>query len=445
MNDLHILSGFSDYSFIFSWNLAVITEYLTMSDTEQNNPGPSKSIAPEGNCKNKRKRTRENSVSSDSSSSSSTGSSSSSRNSSPPRKRYKRSRKSKRTHRGQDKKLDKLIFEITNIKKQIAENYAGSESCRPTDEDVWIDDNVSRQLYESDHAEVTESEPQFSLTIGTKLKDPDIPKTPASYLEILSNIQRLGDPDWRNVRYSDVQKNYRHTPGFTELEVNDEVKRFDASRNIVNTEKAFAALSFALVKQRDQLEKEIRSFLAWAKDTPTLTFNDVNAKIQDIFVTGDFSKISNDALQLVCGHRAEVIQQRRETVLASVRDPLHKSMLRKIPPTNHNLFDSDKFTSTLEKAGGVRKVFWPREKDRTPATQADPSTSAPTQRNPVQVSKKVHYKAQPYNSRASANNPRSFRGRGGKQNSRRDNETYGQTRKHSPSSHRDRRGKARRY
>lgn len=33
--------------------------------------------------------------------------------------------------------------------------------------------------------------------------------------------------------------------------------------------------------------------------------------------------------------------------------------MRKIPPTSENLFNKQSFPSTIEKAGGVSKVFWP--------------------------------------------------------------------------------------
>lgn len=48
-----------------------------------------------------------------------------------------------------------------------------------------------------------------------------------------------------------------------------------------------------------------------------------------------------------------------------VRDPLVKAALRKIPPSCHNLFNAESFTSALEKAGGVRRCFWPVHKRNT--------------------------------------------------------------------------------
>lgn len=54
----------------------------------------------------------------------------------------------------------------------------------------------------------------------------------------------------------------------------------------------------------------------------------MSTRIHDIFIAGYFSKISNNALQLVSGHRSEVIQQRREAILVSVKDLLYKGTLR---------------------------------------------------------------------------------------------------------------------
>ncbi|KOB73467.1 Uncharacterized protein OBRU01_10691 [Operophtera brumata] len=100
-------------------------------------------------------------------------------------------------------------------------------------------------------------------------------------------------------------------------------------------------------------------------------------------------------------------------------------MLRKIPPSCSNLFDAEKFTSTLAKMGEPRKVFWPHTKDRVPATQTGPNTTAQT---------------------GAMNSNRPFRGRGGTSRGRRQNDRPAASahrgardRRHSPSSHRDRR------
>lgn len=52
----------------------------------------------------------------------------------------------------------------------------------------------------------------------------------------------------------------------------------------------------------------------------------------------------------------------RGGIFRHVRDSLMKSTLSKIPPSCHNLFDAEKFTTAIEKAGGVRKCFFPLNK-----------------------------------------------------------------------------------
>lgn len=241
----------------------------------------------------------------------------------------------------------------------------------------------------------------------------------------------------------------RYVYGFTELESNEEVKRYDTSRTNANADKAFAAISYALIKQKDHLEKELRDFLSWAKATPDLNYDGIHKKIENIFVTGDFSKISNDALQLVCGHRAEMIQHRREAILASVKDPMHKSMLRKIPPSCINLFDAEKFTSTLAKIGDSRNVFWPRTKDRVHATQTGSNTTAQTTSTSgrYQDQNRTSYRGGYTKPRGAMSSNRPFRGRGGTSRGQRQNERPAAAAAHrgardrrpSPSSHRDRR------
>lgn len=63
--------------------------------------------------------------------------------------------------------------------------------------------------------------------------------------------------------------------------------------------------------------------------------------------------------QLICGHRAETIQMRRDGIIYHVRDPLVKSQLRKIPPSNKHVFNAESLTIALEKIGGVKKAFLP--------------------------------------------------------------------------------------
>ncbi|KAG7299152.1 hypothetical protein JYU34_017687 [Plutella xylostella] len=145
-----------------------------------------------------RKHSRKRKISESDSSSSESSSSSSCSDSSCSKRSRRRKTKSKRRRRNQNRKFDKMMLEIKNLKNQIA--------CNNNINDDIIDDNISGQLYSDVQSLDEEPAPQISLTIGTRLKEPEILKTPAVYLDTLKNIQRLEHPDWRNVRYADVQK-----------------------------------------------------------------------------------------------------------------------------------------------------------------------------------------------------------------------------------------------
>lgn len=417
------------------------------------NPVPSTSKEVREKMQEAKKSGRKRKASRSSSSSSSTSSSSTdSSSSSGNRKQRSRKRKNK------NRKFDKLFDDISKIKQQLSSRavYTDYHSCANEDYSE-LDANVSGELFEGESYTGLTPEPiaepaaqvEFRLAISTKTKEPHVPQAPPEFVEQLNSLQRFNNEDWRNVRYLDVQKHYVHKPGFVNLQPNDEVARYDASSSTGNMEKAFAGITYGLLKQRDALQNEIRDFLTWARQTDTLKYNEINDKLQDIFSKGEYVKTSNDTLQLVCGHRAELIQKRRETILASVKDSFHKAALRKVPPSASNLFEADKFSSILEKAGGTKKVFWDNQKDRTlSATQNDPfrSSNNQTQKPPAKSEGFVRPTSNPFNYKAGPKPQRgSFQGRGTRgSRGRREDTYYRSQRTRSPVSHRDRGGQSKR-
>lgn len=212
---------------------------------------------------------------------------------------------------------------------------------------------------------------ELTFEFETKLKEPSIPKSSEMYLKMLSELQHLDKNDWNEIRYADTQKTYNHSPGFTDIEMNEEVKAYDSSRHLIHADKAFAALTMCVLKQKEALQNTLRDLLTWVKDGDTISYEDLHQKVRDLFSTGDFHKTSSDLLQIICGHRAEIIQMRRDCVTKQAKDPLIKANLRKIPPTTTTLFDAEKFTAVIEKSGGIRKCFWPAQKaNNTSASQA---------------------------------------------------------------------------
>ncbi|CAH2089093.1 unnamed protein product [Euphydryas editha] len=258
----------------------------------------------------------------------------------------------------------------------------GAEPASVIDNDLLIDDSVSGILY-NDGSDACASEPTqvqlpFNFDIETKLKEPAVPKAPDDLLKALQDIQYFNKSEWSEVRYSEVQKSYCHTPGFIDLEANEEIRAYDQLRHLAYADKAYAALTFCALKQRQALSSTLFSeLLSWAYAEQGLNFNSLQDKITEVFSKGDFHKAFSDLLQLICGHRAEVIQMRRDGITNHVRDPLIKTTLRKIPPSDRNLFESESFTAALEKMGGVKKTFLPLAKPTSgSASQAGPSKTA---------------------------------------------------------------------
>lgn len=120
-------------------------------------------------------------------------------------------------------------------------------------------------------------------------------------------------------------------------------------------DKAYGALTFCLLKQQEALQDGLTGLISWARKLGNVTPDQLHDKINGLFSEGEYHKASSDLLQLICGHRAETIQMRRDGIFNFVRDPLIKLALRKIPPTNRHIFNTELLTLTLHKAGGVKK------------------------------------------------------------------------------------------
>lgn len=421
-----------------------------MSDNPPTNP-PAVTGERVADNKAKKKRKRRTLSSSSDSSSASSASSSSSSSSSGPRRKRKRNKRA----RYHNRKINKLCDEIKSLKNHVAMGHFMPQQYTDNNTDT-IDINVSQADRESLGAESQDNqqsnrEAELNVSVATVTKEPTVARASAEMLNKLSELQRFDSDDWSNVRYAEVQKSYLHTPGFTCLEANDEVKRYDLSKSTCNTEKAFAGITYALLNQQDVLQNEMRGFLQWASQTNDLSYDDIYSKISGIFSGDAYGKASSETFQLVCGHRAEMVQHRREAILASVKDPHYKNALRKVPPTCANLFNAEKFSSALDKAGGVNKIFWPKDKDRTmtSAPQNDPrppsQSFATNSRQPTkQAQAYPHSYAQRNKSNSRPKLPSgNFRGRGGKHPSNRGGHSKRGGRSYSPSSHRDRRAPAR--
>lgn len=338
-------------------------------DDDLSLPGPSGTQQ----SHNRRNRDSSSSTSSSSSSSSSKSSRDSKKNKKKTRRRVRRAR--------ERSVIRKLAKQVSTLRKDF-ESFDHSAYPPPV-HDEYISD-ISGDLYEveCDELQPRGPDPVIKFNIETKVKEPAVPATPQEYLHMLNEVQRFDNISWSEVRYADTQKIYNHSPGFTELETNEEVRAYDTLRHLAYSDKAYAALTFCILKQKEVFLNGLCDLLKWSK-LPNSSLTNVQEKVQELFLSGDYLKVSNDLLQLACGHRAEAIEMRRDSILKHVRDPLIKSSLNKIPPTNTHIFNSVSFATVLEKAGGVRKAFWPLNKSGVGnASRAKPHNN--TNRGPSQ-------------------------------------------------------------
>lgn len=198
--------------------------------------------------------------------------------------------------------------------------------------------------------------------LSTTLKDPPFPKSNEKHVEMISQLQRFQCNDWYAIRFSEAQKKYVTTPGFVELNINDELRRFNASGSnedrLYLLERTYAALSKAILIQKEELRTTLQTLVDWSSDKDTtLSPKSLFEKIEHVFdKDSSFTKVTDDILQISCGRRADCINLRREALLKQIPEDYHYGALQKIPPSAENLFDNDMLAAYLLKIGGADKL-----------------------------------------------------------------------------------------
>lgn len=240
-------------------------------------------------------------------------------------------------------------------------------------------------------AEEKESEEfEFSYDYGTALLGSTLPKTSTSRLGEIERLQHFNSSDWTNVRYAEVQKKYLSSPGGTSLEPNDILRQYeDKQVHLRSLDQTFAALTNMLLSQKEALQTAVKELLSWCNDKNTsLSSVAVTTKIRNLFSEDSALKtVSKDLMQVVCGRRADIVQQRRDKILANVRDKYNKVVLRRIPPTSEHLFHSAALDEAIAKLGGSTKVFFRKPYPLAESGQAVPGRSSdPVVKKPFQGS-----------------------------------------------------------
>lgn len=254
--------------------------------------------------------------------------------------------------------LTSLITQNNNNTPQVIN--ASSVVCEEVPKN--INDSHDFILRPPAHSVVEEKQKLYLSDLTTNIKDPVFSKSKESHLLKLSQIQRFKSSDWNSIRFYEPQKKYVTTPGFIELNINDELRRFSASSSedsrLHYLERTFAALTNAIISQKEELNIALQKIVDWAGDkNTTLTPKNLFDKIESSFnKDSTYTKVTDDILQIVCGRRADCIQSRRELLLKQIPDEFHSGALQKIPPTYEFLFDENLLNIYLQKIGGAEKL-----------------------------------------------------------------------------------------
>lgn len=244
--------------------------------------------------------------------------------------------------------------------------------------------NVAKENSVSDKCDFT------FCDFDTTLMGSSLPKTVPERLKEIEKLQHFDSSDWTNVRYADIQKKYVSTPGGTSLESNDILKQFEEKEVLLKSlDQTFATLTNMLLTQRESLQLAMKEFLTWTNDKNTsLSAMSVTTKIRELFSdNSNLRVVSKDLMQVVCGRRADILQQRRDKLLSHVKDKYNRMILKKIPPTSEFLFRPSALDDAIAKLGGNAKVFFkrpypPAEGGQVlPGRSSDPMVKKPFQGN----------------------------------------------------------------
>lgn len=291
---------------------------------------------------------------------------------------------------GKDR-YDSLQKQIEELKYLMTRNYNPPSTSTARDTDPSKEDDSFSFFSEAfQHVPENKEFEDYSFTeYDTTLVGNILPKTADSRLKEFERLQHFGSSHWVDVRYAEVQKKYLTIPTGTNLEVNDEFIPFDNKQHVMlkSLDQTFAALTNMLLIQRETIQGAIKDLLSWCNDKNThLTPASATAKLREVFADDSKLKtVSKDLIQVVCGRRADIIQQRRDKLLANVKDKFNKTVLRKVPPSCEHLFQASPLADTITKMGGCSKVFY-----RKPFTPAEGNQSTQNRYYDPVVNKPFH-------------------------------------------------------
>lgn len=221
--------------------------------------------------------------------------------------------------------------------------------------------------------------------LSVTVKEPSVASAKPERVTKINSLQRFDSSEWNAIRYIETQKKYLASPGFVEARVNEELRRCDdpiGSSSFTKNERSFAAISNAFMAQNEVVNQALQSFIDWSTTGGPLTANAIFDKLKDLFDNqSNYKIITNDIFQIICGKRAEALENRRRNLLKQIKDKFIREDVEKIPPSAEYMFNPQSLTTYIQKIGGVDKLVRqtaatrPRAVSPVPSTSFAPSTS----------------------------------------------------------------------
>lgn len=110
------------------------------------------------------------------------------------------------------------------------------------------------------------------------------------------------------------------------------------------------------MEQKELLKNNLQSIVDWAYADPT-NFNPSSLFEKFSVLFGSDSSISKNldqSLQIICGKRADLIENRRERILSEIPIKNVQAALRKIPPSINHLFAKNNLDPLIQSLGGTQ-------------------------------------------------------------------------------------------
>lgn len=287
-----------------------------------------------------------------------------------------------------DPRVDELSLKVdslVNTVQSLIENFVPHAR---TEEQTWDEDETSSRASSPLLTLPREPDVQFSMEdLDTAIAAPSFEKADPARVKKGCQLQHIGSADWENVRFAETQKAYMAKPFFSALEVNDEFRRFSRADGLLPQENFCAAMTNALLEQREELKKGLQEIVDWSSKG-TVSQKLLSEKISEVFSPkSNFEKTSKDMMQMVCGKRSSLISQRREGLLTAIKDSAVQASWRKVPPSAENLFDAEKLSGVIQRLGGINQCLPPPKSNysATPKSNYSEPSCSGVQKNRIPV------------------------------------------------------------